>query len=208
MPLYIINLGKIIFEKARYLGAGQDLEIETFLNRKSIHKIIKRLDFTSVNTQRTRLYETVKICEKCYEVYNTIRHYKHTFKSNYERLPSRKSVFQTERSCENLVDSTIGKINKDNINDLLVDISAALIEGDAEIDKSTKRNMTVLLSSKTEFSQIKTRNRLKKQHTIHSSRNNLEVKDSKLESMIALRFFPNEKNKIKFKDKDELAQQS
>ncbi|CAG9312162.1 unnamed protein product [Blepharisma stoltei] len=219
MPLYIIYLGQSILSRLKFLpinGQIQDLEVESFLSKKSLKKTIKNLGFDSCMSSQLhgqKMYENVKVCERCYDIYNVIRHYKHKLNSPDPRqaktqLISTRPSLSNFKTSDKMYSSTLGKINTDNINDLLIDMNAALIEKDNEISLKAKKDLTLMLSSRTEYSRQKSASKIQKKQSVESSTVEMESKDNKLESVIAVRFFPNEKNKVKFKDKEELAQKS
>lgn len=159
IPYYYILLGRQLFRKT---GVIPDNHIPSWeLNLKQLQSKYKNTDPLSEQEMLElsrknpfQFYHSVKVCDRCYEVYQVLRSSMRPRTQGKPLTPSPKetprpntvfSPISTMRKSSssglaswhralntmNYVQTPIGKVNKNNIDDMLLDMNHALIDMEA-----------------------------------------------------------------------------
>jgi hypothetical protein len=159
IPYYYILLGRQLFRKT---GVIPDNHVPSWeLNLRQLQSKYKNTDPLSEQEMLElsrknpfQFYHSVKVCDRCYEVYQVLRSSmrprthgiplttspKETPRPNtvFSRLSTLKSssssglaTFQRTLNAINYVQTPIGKVNKNSIDDMLLDMNHALIDMEA-----------------------------------------------------------------------------
>lgn len=114
---YIVPYKYILCGKNLLKDSGLFRLTSNFANNTPISLSQKSKISIEAAANPTRYYETHRVCYQCYQVYSF-------FMKNFNRPQYKKVVKKPlPKQLTNCYESEIGFINKDNLNDLLLDIS-------------------------------------------------------------------------------------
>lgn len=160
IPQKYVSLGKVLLSKSR-LEEGKSMEMLLdfrLLRRKreGVEEVMSGVEKEGLVLPGS-FYDTVKVCGRCYAVYRQLVHVLHSTKSvqslfkpaKSQLLPvsrylsarnsprnltirSRKNSINAVKQGIETVQTTLGPINKNNIDDLLVDLRFAMEEEEQE----------------------------------------------------------------------------
>jgi hypothetical protein len=214
---YLI-LGRQLIKRSRWkqdMLPGDQLEIDLtplvqlgghlYLLQDEIHEI----EHTG-QIQPFSYYNSVKVCGRCYPIYLMIRKaHLHAIQaaaasspppvpmpiSTPHRLLQRRASMRSSIDGETIVTS-LGKINKNNLDDLLADIRFAQEEGELDSKAKVRSELNLLYRNMTEGERRKKEEEKRKEekeraHVIEPKK----VEGHSLEQDLTLRFFPAENTK-------------
>ena len=165
IPYHYILLGKKIIQNSKTM----DL-LEAFALTYDKSDLIRQ-----AKRNPLKYYENFKVCYRCYQIYLYIM--KKNQLSPIKTVPIKHVKGKMSKNC---VDSELGIINKDNIDDLLLDMSFYLASTEMECDDRVKN----MYSSMTEINQsIANQNNSSVIHTRHNSIYGLKQFPSQIESL-------------------------
>jgi hypothetical protein len=141
IPYIYILIGKKIIQKA-----GKIKLSEALLSHKTIEEKDKREFKHQATTNPIKFYESCKVCYQCYQIYTFIMK-KHSIFSKKLNPIKKKPL----KLIKNATTSELGILNKDNLNDLLADMSFYLTSCDMSCDNRVKD----MYSQMTEFNMSK-----------------------------------------------------
>lgn len=241
IPYKAIVLGRTLLKNQSIdpppVDTLMELDITSLLNSQTIQEQLEEssMDMTltaSPYLHPSRLYDSVKVCERCYLFYviiqivakksslNETYHptlpsiHKNTNHLKPARLirpplrifsdklssetPEISSLTSKSKCPSEFLNTTIGKVNKNNINDLLADMNLALAELETGDSLSLKTRLNKMYKFMTEDyklrKQIKVKDRTKNRSSI-SSLSPIKVEHS-IEEDIAARFFPSDNSTV------------
>ena len=139
IPFSSIMIGKKIIEKASTIELS-----EALLNKNVVTENDRQNFKVQASRDPLKYYQTYKVCYQCYHIYSFIM-------NNHSMIP--KPSLSTKNLRVNsklrLIQSELGPLNKDNIDDLLLDMSYYLASCEMDCDDRVKQ----MYSSMTEISQ-------------------------------------------------------
>lgn len=206
------------------------IDISSLINSQTIHEQLEKFsrDMTLTTCpylHPTRLYDSAKVCERCYMFYVIIQFIAKKSALNETinlSLPSIYKNIRPERCIKppirmysekisseatkisfasktkhrsEFLSTSIGKVNKNNINDLLADMNLALAELETGDNLSLKSRLNKMYKMMTEDYKLRKRFKSKdqsKSRTSLSSLSPIKVEISDIEGDIAARCFPSE----------------
>ncbi|CAG9325900.1 unnamed protein product [Blepharisma stoltei] len=162
-----------------------------------------------------KYYQSVKVCERCYQVYcllilsqkiqlkndimksqKSFERSIHSFPTDYSQKDLSRSTIKSFRTpnpkleLKEIVESPIGPINANNIDDLLADMNHALVDMEVksfDYKKEAKEIFGSMTESRKKLIQIKVAEEKKKQKPlIHPQ----AIEDIKIQDDLTLNFIP------------------
>ena len=159
VPYHTIQIGKKVIKNTDNLSLSEALLYKNSITNK---------DLIELDAQATsfpnKYYEPCKVCYQCYQIYTFIMKQHRTRKKLVFTRKDYKGKF-----IENLMNSELGPLNKDNINDLLADISFFLVSSENDCDERVKN----MYSSMTELHKSRHQEKLVKDSFIKVNRTSI-----------------------------------
>lgn len=137
IPYNCILLGKKLIQKAEYFELSQVLTNKNLITKSDIEDLQKQGKKTPV-----KYYQPFKVCYQCYQIYSFIMR-------SHRLIPSKPVSLKNikVKQIKNTMESELGILNKDNIDDLLLDMSFYLTSSEMNCDDRVKN----LYASMTEL---------------------------------------------------------
>lgn len=147
VTFFYIAIGKKIIEKTR----NTDLS-KTLVSKNIVSEAEKQFYRAEAMKNPLKYYQTYTVCYQCYHIYSYLM-------KEYSLAPSKLISFKSlkPKPVKSYMQSELGPLNKNNLNDLLLDMSFYLASCDMDCDEKVKKifsDQTELNKSIAEDSEI------------------------------------------------------